>query len=143
VFFVALGGIIWLWQRAAAEKADIVSQLEDQQAQLNSLVATKPAPSPENIEALKREREQVSQLFSKLQEGTLRPQIAVTNLTRDIQFTQLLGETVPPDIWPSESGEDARRFRLDLRYEAGAQQGDARRLQKTLGLRQRLLTSRS
>jgi len=95
VFLVALGGILWLWQRAAAEKADIVSQLEDQQSQLNSLLGTKPAPSPENIEALKHEREQVARLFAKLQEGTLRPPIVVTNLMRDIQFTQLLGETVP------------------------------------------------
>jgi hypothetical protein len=95
VFVVALGGIIWLWQRAATEKTDIVSQLEDQQSQLNSLLGTKPAPSPENIEALKRERDQVAQLFAKLQEGTLRPHLIVTNLVRDIQFTQLLGETVP------------------------------------------------
>jgi len=94
VFLVALGGIIWLWQRAAAEKADIVSQLEDQQAQLNSLLATKPAPSPENIKALKDEREQVNELFAKLQEGTLRPTIAATSLENGDQFRQLLNETV-------------------------------------------------
>ena len=95
VFLIALGGIIWLWRRAATEKADIVAQLEDQQAQLTALLALKPAPSTENIEGMKREREQVAQLFAKLQEGTFRPIIVVTNLTRDIQFTQLLGETVP------------------------------------------------
>jgi len=94
VFLVALGGILWLWQRAAAEKTDIVSQLEDQQSQLNSLLATKPAPSPENIKALKDEREQVKGLFDKLQEGTLRPPIAVTNLEKGDQFRQLLNETV-------------------------------------------------
>jgi hypothetical protein len=94
VFIVALAGILWLWKQAADAKSQVVTQLEEQQTQLQQLRGLNPAPSNDNIEALKREREQVAKLYARLQEGTLRPPLTVTNLVRDIQFKQLLGETV-------------------------------------------------
>jgi hypothetical protein len=95
VFVIVLAGIIWLWTRASADKENVITQLADQQTQLEGLLALNPAPSQENIDALKREREQLAKLYAKLQEGTTqRPHFVVTNLVRDIQFKQLLGETV-------------------------------------------------
>jgi hypothetical protein len=94
VLVVVLAGIIWLWIRAIGERATVVNQLADQQAQLDQLLAMNPAPSKENIEALKVQRDQLAKLYAKLQEGTQRPHFVATNLVRDIQFKQLLGDTV-------------------------------------------------
>jgi hypothetical protein len=94
VFVAVLAGMIWLWQKASSEKSEVIQQLEEQQQQLTSLRNQTPAPSVENIDALKHQREQVAQLYGKLQEGTTRPPLAITNLVRDIQFKQTLGETV-------------------------------------------------
>jgi Tfp pilus assembly protein PilO len=93
VFLVALAGIIWLWQKASADKADVQQQLEQEQQQLEGLRGQKPAPSTENMDALKRQREEIAKLYSRLQEGTTRPLFVATNLVRDIQFKQILGET--------------------------------------------------
>jgi len=94
VFVIVLAGILWLWKRAAGEKSAVVAELADQQEQLDRLLTLNPAPSTDNIEALKLEHEQLAKLYAKLQEGTLRPTITGSNLVREIQFKQLLGETV-------------------------------------------------
>ena len=93
VFLGALGGIIWLWQKASADKTEVQQQLEQEQQQLESARNQKPAPSTENIEALKQQRKELQRLYDKLQEGVTRPHFVATNLVRDIQFKQLLGET--------------------------------------------------
>jgi hypothetical protein len=94
VFVIVLAGIIWLERTAAADKAGIESNLEQQDAQLNGLRSKDPAPSSENIEAYRREREQVQKLYRELQSGAVREPINVPALQRPIEFSQLLRDTV-------------------------------------------------
>ena len=74
-------------------KDQVVAGLEQEQTHLEQLRNQNPAPSTENIEALKRELEQLTKLYSRIQEGAVRPPLT-TNLVRDIQFKQMLVETV-------------------------------------------------
>jgi hypothetical protein len=94
VFWVALGFTGWLWWKASREKARIVEELQQQNDELQRLLSQKPSPSTENIEATKREREQVAELYARLTEGVVRPAMTITNLTRPFEFSQLLHETV-------------------------------------------------
>lgn len=93
-FLIALSVISWLWWRAASEKRRIVQELEEQNNQLQMLLSQKPGPSTENIEALRREREQVAELYARLLEGVVRPTITLTNVTRPFEFSQQLHEIV-------------------------------------------------
>jgi hypothetical protein len=94
VFLVALGitgGLLW---KAASEKRRVVQELEQQNNQLQTLLSQRPAPSTENIEALRRERQQLAELYERLLEGVVRPSLTLTNITRPFEFSQQLHETV-------------------------------------------------
>lgn len=93
-FVVALGITGWLWWKASSEKNRIVRELEEQNNQLQMLLSQNPGPSMENIIAIKREREQVAELYGRLMEGVVRPPMTMTNLTRPFEFSQQLHETV-------------------------------------------------
>jgi hypothetical protein len=125
VFLAALAGTVVLWRKAAAEQGDVQQQLDDQQQQLSSLRSpgSGPAPSTENIEALKHQRQEVAVLYGRLQEGTSRPQFTATNLVRDIQFKQLLGETV--DHLTKQAVRNAVKTPDNFRYGFGRYDEDS------------------
>jgi hypothetical protein len=94
VFLVVLAGMIWLGRGAAAPKADVEEELGRQNEQLTRLRGLDPAPSAENIDAVRRERELVQRLYRDLQSGAVREAINVPALKRPIEFSQLLRDTV-------------------------------------------------
>src|SRR5438552_6948447 len=79
--FVGLLTVIILLERTASEKKDtIAAQLAEQDSQLRRLRELEPTPSPENIDAVKHEREQLQMLYRQLQTGAIREPVPVPEL---------------------------------------------------------------
>lgn len=93
-FVVVLLVIILMERKAATHKDEVVAQLEQQQADLNRLRNLDPTPANENIEALRHERQQVQHLNTELQKGAVREPVAVPDMQRDIEFLQLMRDTI-------------------------------------------------
>lgn len=93
-FVIVLSAIIFLEHNAAARKDSIVEQLAQQQAELDRLRSLDPTPAPENIDAFRRDREQVQRLYEELQKHAMRAPVQTPDLQRDIDFSQLMRDTV-------------------------------------------------
>src|SRR5437867_3376384 len=93
-FAAVFGLLIFLERKAAAQENLVAAQLEEQQAELTRLRTLNPTPAPENIEAIRHDREEVQRLNEQLQKGAVREPVAVPELQRDIEFSQLMRDTI-------------------------------------------------
>lgn len=93
-FVIVLALIIFLEHKSTVRKDSIVEQLSQQQAELDRLRTLNPTPAPENIDALRRDREEVQKLYQELQKRAMREPVEVPDLQRDIDFSQLMRDTV-------------------------------------------------
>jgi hypothetical protein len=93
VFLVLLGGVIWLQQMAAGKSAEVDAGLAEQMSQLEHLLQTKPAPARENIEIVKRDREQVDRLYSKLLGTVGQSRVDTPSDLRPVGFLQLMASS--------------------------------------------------
>jgi hypothetical protein len=103
VFLLALGAILWSVQQATSHKNQIVTELEDQQNQLQSLRSQPVFPSKENIDTVKRDREQVAKLYEMLRKAVTLEPMKVADFQSSILFAQHMRETL------GELADDARR----------------------------------
>ena len=88
------GAIIYLERQAAARKEQIEAELQDQQQRLDQFRKGNPPPSPENLQTLKRDREQLQQLYQTLQKEIGQSTVESPKLQREIEFAQLMRETI-------------------------------------------------
>lgn len=91
-FVVVLGVLIWLQQSAASKRAEVEAAVEEQQSQFDHLLQQKPAPSPQNIEIVKQDREQVDHLYTRLLEKVGHTVETPTDL-RPVGFLQLMASS--------------------------------------------------
>jgi hypothetical protein len=91
-FLVVLGVLIWLQQSAASKRAEVDAALQEQESQLDHFYKQKPTPSRESIEVIKRDREQVAQLYTELL-GSVSHTIEVPPDLRPVGFLQLMAST--------------------------------------------------
>lgn len=88
-FLAILGGILLFLRGATTAQGTILSELETQQAELRRLLETKPYPSNENIDALKRDQEQIKRLYSLMQNAAAREVVQPPELNNPIDFSRL------------------------------------------------------
>ncbi len=91
-FVVVLGVLIWLQQAAASKRAHVDAALQEQQSQFDHLRQQKPAPSRENIDVIKQDREQVDRLYGRLV-GAVRHNVEVLPDLRPVGFLQLMASS--------------------------------------------------
>jgi hypothetical protein len=91
-FVIVLAGVIWLQQDASSKRSDVESAIEEQSSQLQHLLQTKPAPSHENIDIVKKDREQVDRLYSNLM-GAVSHTIDTPADLRPVSFLQLMASS--------------------------------------------------
>ena len=94
IFVVLLSGMIWFLHDAYLQQDSVLAELTAQNAELENLRNYKPFPSKENIELLKRDRENVHQLFDAMRAAATYPPQRGPHLTRDIDFLQFKQATV-------------------------------------------------
>jgi len=91
-FVVVLGVLIWMQQTAASKRAEVDAALQEQQSQLEHLLQQKVAPSRENIDVTKQDREQLDQLYGRLL-GTVSHNIEVPSDLRPVGFLQFMASS--------------------------------------------------
>jgi hypothetical protein len=94
VFLAILGGSVWFLRQATAQQATVLTELEGQQRDLQQLRDSAPYPSNENIDIVKLDREKLRNLYAKMQQIAARPPVIPPELERDIEFSQLMRQTV-------------------------------------------------
>jgi hypothetical protein len=92
-FLVLLGGVIWLQQMAAGKDAEVDAGLAEQMSQLEHLLQTKPAPARENIEIVKKDREQADRLYSNLLATVSQSRNETPPDLRPVGFLQLMASS--------------------------------------------------
>jgi hypothetical protein len=92
-FVVVLGVLIWLQQKAASKRAEVDAALLEQQSQYEHLNQQKVAPSRENIDSVKRDREQLDHLYGQLL-GVVSHNIEVPADLRPVDFLQLYASSI-------------------------------------------------
>jgi Tfp pilus assembly protein PilE len=93
-FLIVLGGVIWLQQSAASKRAEVDAALEEQRSQYEHFSTQKPTPSQENINLLKKEREEVDHLYQQLLATVGRSQIPAQADLRPVTFLQQMASQV-------------------------------------------------
>jgi hypothetical protein len=93
VFLVLLGGEIWLQQMAAGKSAEVDASLEEQMSQLQHLFQSKTAPTRENIEIVKKDREQADRLYSNLLATVSQSRNETPPDLRPVGFLQLMASS--------------------------------------------------
>jgi Tfp pilus assembly protein PilO len=93
VFVVLLGGIIWLEQAATARKAEVEADLSGKQEELKRLRSLDPYPSSDNIQILKRDREELQKLYGSLQKAVMQEPLEVAAMQSEIDFVDRLRKT--------------------------------------------------
>jgi len=94
MFIGILGGLLWFLRQASAAQATVVQDLETQKSELHRLQDTKPFPSKENIDVLKRDYDQIHRLNGLMQNAAIRDITQPPELERPIDFSQLMRATV-------------------------------------------------
>jgi len=92
-FLVLLGGEIWLQQMAAGKSTEVDANLEEQMSQLQHLFQSKTAPTRENIEIVKRDREQADRLYSNLLATVSQSRNETPPDLRPVGFLQLMASS--------------------------------------------------
>jgi len=93
-FLIVLGGVIWLQQSASSKRAEVDAQLEEQQSQLHQLTLQKIGPSHDNIDLVKKDREQVDRLYQHLLTTVGRSRIPTQADLRPVTFLQQMASEV-------------------------------------------------
>ena len=92
-FVVVLGVLVWLQQKAGSKRAQVDAALLEQQSQYEHLNQQKVAPSGENIDAVKRDCEQLDHLYGQLL-GAVSHNIEVPADMRPVDFLQLMASSI-------------------------------------------------
>src|ERR1051326_3147093 len=106
-FVVVLAAVIWLQQSASSKRTDVEAAIDEQTSQLQHLLQMKPGPSRENIDIIKKDREQVDRLYSNLL-GTVSHPIDTPPDLRPVSFLQLMASSFAR---LHQAAEDARTTR--------------------------------
>jgi hypothetical protein len=91
-FVVVLAGVIWLQQAASTRRTDIEAAIDEQSSQLQVLLKKKTGPSRENIDIVKKDREQADRLYSNLL-GAAGHNIDTPADLRPVGFLQLMASS--------------------------------------------------
>src|SRR5579862_863261 len=91
-FLLLLGGVIWLQQMASGKRTEVDAALDEQMSQLQHFLQEKPGPSHENIETIKKDREQLDHLYGQLM-TTVGHGIEPPPDLRPVGFLQLMAST--------------------------------------------------
>jgi hypothetical protein len=94
LYVVVLGLIIWQQQRASTRTEELAGELDSQQMQLQSILASRPFPSQENVQSLQQSREQLDQQYTQLHGAVCVSSLNVPEVTRPIEFFQLLAQRI-------------------------------------------------
>jgi hypothetical protein len=92
-FVVVLGVLVWLQKTASSKRAEVDAALEEQQSQYDHLNQQKVAPSRENIDATKRDREQLDRLYGQLL-GSVSHKVEVPADMHPVDFLQLMASSI-------------------------------------------------
>jgi hypothetical protein len=93
-FLIVLGVVVWLQQSASSKRAEVDAALEEQQSQFDHLTKLKPGPSHENIDLVKKDREELGHLYEQLLATVGRSQIPVHSDLRAVNFLQQMASQV-------------------------------------------------
>ena len=93
-FLIVLGVVIWLQQSASSKGAEVDTALEEQRSQLEHYTKQKPGPSHENIDLVKKDREQLAHLYEQLLATVGRSQIPTHSDLRAVNFLQQMASQV-------------------------------------------------
>ena len=94
VFVALLGGISWFLFKSFDAQDAVLQDLKAGNDKLDELRNSKPFPSKDNIDLFRRDYENVRQLYDAMTNAAAHPPIHGPNLTRDIDFSQLVRTTV-------------------------------------------------
>jgi hypothetical protein len=93
-FLIVLGVVVWLQQSASSKGAEVDAALEEQRSQLQHYSTQKLGPSRENIDLVKKDREQVAHLYDQLLVTVGRSQIPTHSDLRAVNFLQQMASQV-------------------------------------------------
>lgn len=93
-FLIVLGVVVWLQQSASSKSAEVDTALEEQKAQLDHFSKQKPGPSRENIDLVRKDREQVDHLYERLLATVGHSQIPIPSDLRAVNFLQQMASQV-------------------------------------------------
>jgi len=94
VFVVLLAGMLWFLYDANKQLDAVLEELKAQNAELHDLRVSKTFPSKENIEWVKRDRDNIRQIYEAMREVVTHPLMRGRDLPRDIDFQILKQATV-------------------------------------------------
>ena len=93
-FLIVLGVVVWLQQSASSKKTEVDTALEEQKSQLEHFSKQKPGPSRENIDLVKKDREEVDRLYERLLATVGHSQIPIPSDLRAVNFLQQMASQV-------------------------------------------------
>jgi hypothetical protein len=93
-FLVVLGVVVWLQQSAMSKSTEVDAALEEQKAQLQHLSTQKSGPSHENIDLVKKDREQLDRLYDQLLVTVGHSRIPIPSDLRAVNFLQQMASQV-------------------------------------------------
>ncbi len=94
VFIVLLAGMIWFLHDAYTQQAAVLDELTAQNTALEGLRGERTFPSKENIQLLKKDRENLQQLYDDMRESASHPLLHGPELIRDVDFRKFQEATV-------------------------------------------------
>lgn len=93
-FLIVLGAVVWLEQSALSKSAEVDAALEEQNSQLQHLSSQKSGPSHENIDLVKKDREQLDRLYDQLLATVGQSRIPTPTDLRAVSFLQQMASQV-------------------------------------------------
>jgi uncharacterized membrane-anchored protein YhcB (DUF1043 family) len=93
-FLIVLGVVVWLQQNASSKSAGVDAALEEQRAQLEHYSKQKPGPSRENIDLVRKDREQIDHLYDQLLTAVGHSRVPTHSDLRDVNFLQQMASQV-------------------------------------------------
>ncbi len=81
-------------RKAATRETQIDGEVQAKQAELNTILGTKPYPSRENIEVVRRDSEQLSQSYQTMLQAASRGTIVVPEFGRPVEFAEVMVKTI-------------------------------------------------
>ena len=94
VFVVLLAGMIWFLHEAYTQQDAVLDELTQQNNTLEGLRSERTFPSKENIELLKKDRENIRQLYDDMRASATHPTLHGPELARDVDFRKFQEATV-------------------------------------------------
>lgn len=90
IWLVAMALIVWLHFRTSGHTDEITQQLDEQQGRLQSILNTKPFPSQENVEIIRRSREQLEEQYNRLHQAVCIGSLQIEPTERALDFSSQL-----------------------------------------------------